>query len=62
LLIVVGSEKFLSGIRINIPSHIGDSSRDRENVAIYADIIETIKGVGAFIQADDILNGAEDDQ
>lgn len=62
MLIIVGSENFLSKSSIDLPDINGQKELDKNSFPIYKEIIKTIKMKGKILQAIDIIGEEKNDK
>lgn len=62
MLIIVGSQDFLSKTSIDLPDINGHKELDRKSFPIYKEIIKTIKMKGRILQAEDIIGEEKNDK
>ena len=62
MLIIVGSQNFLSKTSIDLPDINGHKELDRKSFPIYKEIIKTIQMKGRILQAEDIIEEEKNDK
>jgi superfamily I DNA and/or RNA helicase len=62
MLIVVGSQEFLSRSSINLPDINGNKALDRYSFPVYREIIRTIQAKGKVLQAGDVIGEVKADE
>ena len=55
MLIVVGSQEFLSRSSIELPDINGNKDLDKHSFPVYREIIRTIQAKGKILQASDVI-------